>query len=73
MVPVQLLPSALSEMFAQISTTGEITLADRYGMMAAILDETASEEDICAMDRLLHGIRRGRVQVVDKISAVAKP
>jgi uncharacterized protein YndB with AHSA1/START domain len=70
MPPVNLLPNALSELFFQTSTTGKITLADRYGLMAAILTESASEEEMRSLDRLLHALCRGWVQMVDELSAV---
>jgi hypothetical protein len=71
MPSINLLPSAISELFAQASVTGKITLADRYGLMAALLEETASEEEIRSIDRLLHALHRGRIQIVDEISALA--
>jgi hypothetical protein len=70
MSPIHLIPNALSELFAQVSTTGQITLADRYGLMAVILTETATEEELRAMDRLLHALCRGRVKIVSELSTV---
>ena len=65
-----LLPSALSELFAQVASTGAITKADRYGLMAAIMDETLGEEERRAIDRMLHALCRGRLQMVNELSAV---
>jgi hypothetical protein len=65
-----LLPGALSALFAQATTTGELTLADRYGLMAALLSETLLEEERASIDRLLRAARLGRTQVVDKLSAM---
>lgn len=70
MPQVKLLPTALSEMFAQISNTGCITKADRYGLMAAILDESLSDEEKSALNRLLRAIAKGRLSLVDDISFV---
>ena len=70
MPPIHLLPSAIAEMFAQASVTGKITLADRYGMMAALLSESISEEERDCIDRLLYALRKGRVQVVNELSAL---
>lgn len=70
MSPVELLPCALPEMFAQISTSGKITLADRYGLMAAILKDGIEEEEIRSIDRLLYSVARGRVQVVNELSSL---
>lgn len=66
----QLLPNALSELFAQVSNTGYITLADRYGLMAAVLDESLCEEQKFAIDRLLRALCKGRILVVNEISAL---
>jgi hypothetical protein len=71
MPSINLLPSAISELFAQASVTGKITLADRYGMMAALLEGNATEEEIRSIDRLLRALQRGRIQIVDEISALA--
>ncbi len=69
MVPqVQLLQSALGDLFAQANTTGCLTLADRYGLMAAILDESLSEEERRSIDRLLSAVCRGTIKVVDNLS-----
>ncbi|OIP67267.1 MAG: hypothetical protein AUK43_19800 [Oscillatoriales cyanobacterium CG2_30_40_61] len=71
MVPkVQLLQSALSDLFAQVNTTGHLTLADRYGLLAAILDESLSEEERRCVDRLLRGVYRGKIKIVDEISSL---
>lgn len=69
--PVYLLPSALGDLFAQANTTGYITLADRYGLMAAIFDESLSEDEKRSIDRLLRAIRKGHIKIVNEISAVA--
>lgn len=67
---IKLLPHAISELMAQVSATRKITLADRYGLMAAILEESLEEEDRFSIDRLLRALRRGRLQVVDEISSL---
>jgi hypothetical protein len=65
-----LLPSALSDLFAQSQDSGKITLADRHGIRIALLQATLDEEELGSIDRLLHAIRRGRVEVVDELSAI---
>ncbi|NER35359.1 MAG: hypothetical protein F6J93_15365 [Oscillatoria sp. SIO1A7] len=67
---VNLLPGAINELIAVVRDTNSITKADRYGLMAAILDESLSEEDRCSIDRLLRSLYKGRVKVVDEISYV---
>ncbi|MEB3268142.1 MAG: hypothetical protein VKJ09_06360 [Leptolyngbya sp.] len=62
---------ALSELFAQASDRGFLTLADRYGLLANLLHEsTLTEEERHAIDRILRAAARGRVKVVDDISAI---
>jgi len=70
MPPVLLLPSAIVEMFAQVSETGKLTLADRYGLLAALLDESITEEERQMIDRLLYALRKGRVQIVSELSTL---
>jgi hypothetical protein len=64
-----LLPSAIADLTAQVAQSREITLADRYGLMAAILSESLPEEERQAIDRLLRAVCRGRFTIVDEISA----
>jgi hypothetical protein len=70
MFPINLLPGAISEILAVVRDTHQITKADRYGLMAAILDESISEEDRFSLDRLIRSIYRGRVNIVDELSTV---
>ncbi|NEO26047.1 MAG: hypothetical protein F6K03_03895 [Kamptonema sp. SIO4C4] len=63
MRPLQLLPNAVSEMLASVAETGTLTLTDRYGLMAAILDENLPDEEMQAINRLLRAVQRGRVRV----------
>jgi hypothetical protein len=65
-----LLPGALSDLFAQVSYSGCITKADRYGLMAALLDEELGTEERSVIDRLLRAVCRGRLAIVDEVSAV---
>ena len=70
MQQVILLPTAFSELFAQVSCSGRLTLADRYGLMAALLEEPPSEEKLAVIDRLLHSVRKGQVGLSNEISVV---
>jgi hypothetical protein len=65
---VQLLPGALSEMIATVAETGVLTRADRYGLMAALLDESLSDDELAATNRLLRSVLKGRVKVLDFLS-----
>ena len=66
--PLNLLPSALSDLFAQVMISGKLTLADRYGLLAALLDEKTTGDDLDNIDRLLRSVRRGRVLIVEELS-----
>ena len=70
MTPVNLIPGAIADLFAQVSSTGCITLADRYGLLAALLEESLEEDEQRSIDRLIRALYRGRVKVVDEISAL---
>ncbi len=65
-----LLPCGLAELFADVTTSGHVTLADRYGLMAALLDESLDEEARYSIDRLLRAVCRGRVQIINELSVV---
>ncbi|MEB3336418.1 MAG: hypothetical protein VKJ46_03080 [Leptolyngbyaceae bacterium] len=67
--PVNLLPSALSELYVQAFSSGNITVADRWGLMAALLEDSMSEDERSSIDRILHAVRRGRLRIVDDLSA----
>jgi hypothetical protein len=69
MKALQLLPGAISEILASVTDTGVLTLADRYGLMAATLDESLNDEDRCCVNRLLRAVLKGRVRMVNELSA----
>lgn len=68
--PIYLIQSAISELFAQANATNCITLADRYGLMAAVFDESLDEEERRSVDRLLRSVCRGRIKVTEELSSV---
>lgn len=70
MLFIQLIPGAISEILASVSDTGTLTIADRYGLMAAILDESLEDDDRNSLNRLLRSVLRGRVKVVNELSAM---
>ncbi len=63
MPQVQLLPSAINEIMASVAESFYITQSDRYGLMAAVLDDSISEEERCSVNRLLRSVVKGKVQV----------
>jgi hypothetical protein len=70
-IPVRLLPGAISDLFAQVSTSGQLTLADRYGLLAALLEDELTEEERASIDRLLRAFYRGRMKIVNEISVLS--
>jgi hypothetical protein len=70
MPPILPLPNAVSEMFAQVMTTGQLTQADRYGLMAMMLTDLETDEERQAIDRLLYALRQGHIQVVNELSTL---
>ncbi|AFY66465.1 hypothetical protein [Geitlerinema sp. PCC 7407] len=68
--PLSLIPGAVAELFAYASLTGNLTLADRYGLLAALLSDSLTDEEQASIDRLLYAIYRHRVTVADDLSAM---
>lgn len=66
-----LLPGALGEILVAAQTTGQLSLADRHGLQAAILDPSLTEEERRAIDRLLRSISRGRIRICDEVSTLS--
>ncbi|MDP8963794.1 MAG: hypothetical protein M3O33_07360 [Cyanobacteriota bacterium] len=62
-----LLPSAISELFAEVPEKGKITITDRYGLKAALLNNTLSKDEEDSINRLLHSVRQGRLKIVDEL------
>ncbi len=63
MLQIELIPGAISEMLASTSKTKVLTLSDRYGLMAAMMNEFLVEEELQALNRMLRYIINGRIQV----------
>lgn len=64
--PIRLLPGSIAEMLATASETGQISQADRYGLMAAMFEESLDEDEIRALNRLLRAINRGKIKISDR-------
>ena len=67
---VQLIPGAISEILASVTDTGSLTLADRYGLMAAVLDDSLDDQDRYSVNRLLRSVLKGRVKIVNELSSI---
>ncbi|NEP44232.1 MAG: hypothetical protein F6K35_35420 [Okeania sp. SIO2H7] len=70
MASVTLLPGAISDILASVADSFALTKADRYGLMAAILDDSLADEERRAIDRLLRSLLKGRIQLVDELSVI---
>ena len=55
---------SVAEVFGNVWNSGAVTDSDREILRYAFLQERLSEEDYAAIDRLLHAIRRGWLQMV---------
>jgi len=70
MSSIHLLPGAIAEIVVAVTNTRKLTIADRYGLMAAILNGSLNDEETQSIDRILHALRRGRIKVVDELSTL---
>lgn len=69
--PLDILPGVLYELFAQVSATGKVTVADRYGLLAAVLDTSLTEEEQQVINRILRAAVRGKLEFVDDLSTLS--
>ncbi|NJK99562.1 MAG: hypothetical protein HC838_11815 [Spirulinaceae cyanobacterium RM2_2_10] len=60
---IQLLPGAIAAILADVAETGILTQGDRYGLLAAVMDESLSDEERRAVNRILRAACRGRLQL----------
>jgi hypothetical protein len=63
---VYFLESTIAQLFAQAVQKGKLTLTDRCVLMTAIVSNSLCQEEEILINRLLHAVRRGRLQVVDE-------
>ena len=62
-VPTLYSTSLIAEVFGQAWNAGSLTVNQREGLMAALLENPLNSEDYAAIDRLLHAVRRGWIKV----------
>ncbi|MEO0758721.1 MAG: hypothetical protein AAFY78_17810 [Cyanobacteria bacterium J06648_16] len=53
----------LSELFVRVMTSGEVTVCDRTLLKALLLETDLPDEARLSIDRILQGIRRGRIEL----------
>ncbi|AFY37110.1 hypothetical protein Lepto7376_0712 [[Leptolyngbya] sp. PCC 7376] len=63
--PLKLLPGSVASILAEVGRSKCLTEADRYGLMAAVFDETLSEDERRAINRILYSVVRGRIRVAE--------
>jgi hypothetical protein len=63
--PVSPLSSKLTDAFNQVMQTRQIRFADWYELMVAPMDKCFGEYEADLITRLIYGVRRGIVKVVD--------
>lgn len=59
MLQLQLLPGSIPAIYADSAATQTLTEADRYGLLAAILNDNIEDDERCAIDRILRSVHRG--------------
>jgi hypothetical protein len=57
--------SHLSKLFSKIWRQGGLTVSDRQGLMLTLLKSSLCEEELSIIDRILHAVRRGWLQIID--------
>ncbi|HEY9611125.1 hypothetical protein [Allocoleopsis sp.] len=63
---VYFIESTIAQLFSQVIQRGQLTLKDRCVLMTAILNNSLCQEEEILINRLLHSVRRGRLQVIDE-------
>ncbi len=58
-------PIAIGEIFAQSWNSGQISRQNRYKLKWALLVDWLSEEELAAIDRLVHAVKRGWLRISD--------
>ncbi|MFO8040620.1 MAG: hypothetical protein R6U67_14380 [Sodalinema sp.] len=65
LTPITPSATTLSELAAQVWNSGKISSQDRQFLRSLFTEHLPSEEEIAAVDRLLHAIRRGWIQMLE--------
>lgn len=61
---LQLLPGALPAMAQAVEQNRCVTLTDRYGLMAAVFDESLPDQERKMVNRILKGVQEGQIRVL---------
>ncbi|NJK27324.1 MAG: hypothetical protein HC925_00295 [Coleofasciculaceae cyanobacterium SM2_3_26] len=55
--------TSLADLFCKIWHSGCLTLGDRYRLMLSLMQDSLSAEEEAILNRILHGVRRGWLEV----------
>lgn len=55
----------LSELFAEVSSSGRMTTQDCQHLKTVLLENRISDEEKQGIDRLLYSVRLGRIRVIE--------
>lgn len=59
------LPNSILELYAQVSTSRQLTRAEKVTLESALLKDSTAKEEQLAIRRLLYALRRGYFHLVD--------
>lgn len=63
---VYFIESTIAQLFSQAIQRGQLTFKDRCVLMTALVSNSLCQEEEILINRLLHAVRRGRLQVIDE-------
>ncbi|MBE9013570.1 hypothetical protein IQ250_25585 [Pseudanabaenaceae cyanobacterium LEGE 13415] len=59
-------PDVLSELFAEVSSSGKMSAQTCEQLKILLLENQISDEEKQAIDRLLYAVRLGRIEIVEE-------
>ena len=60
---ISIIPGAISQIMASVAENKALTVSDRYGLMAALLNDSLDEEEKYAINRLLRFVVKGKIKM----------
>ena len=61
-----LLPYAISDLYAEVCESGQITMADRLVLRVALVNNFLSEDELVLIDRMFYFVRRGGLKMLNE-------
>ena len=68
---LQLLPNGFTDLIVQVTHSGKVTQADRYGLMAVLMNPDTTSDEFFWIDRLYWRLKQGYLEIVDEISNIS--